>query len=70
MVISGFDIACLEIIIFLSPVLYFAWNVQKYDGYPSGLMVDFACDAYGTLILAVSSLAVHTALRFSYTYQH
>ncbi|KAI3688076.1 hypothetical protein L1987_81782 [Smallanthus sonchifolius] len=33
---------------------------QKYDGYPSGSMVDFACDAYGSAILAVSSLAVHT----------
>ncbi|KAI3822739.1 hypothetical protein L1987_10336 [Smallanthus sonchifolius] len=33
---------------------------QKYDGYPSGSMVDFACDAYGSPILAVSSLAVHT----------
>lgn len=33
---------------------------QKYDGYPSGSMVDFACDADGSPILAVSSLAVHT----------
>ncbi|KDO55027.1 hypothetical protein CISIN_1g0181871mg [Citrus sinensis] len=33
---------------------------QKYEGYPSGSMVDFACDADGTPILAVSSLAVHT----------
>ncbi|KAI7731436.1 hypothetical protein M8C21_007806 [Ambrosia artemisiifolia] len=33
---------------------------QKYDGYPSGSMVDFACDASGSPILAVSSLAVHT----------
>ncbi|KAL5547274.1 hypothetical protein UlMin_006961 [Ulmus minor] len=33
---------------------------KKYDGYPSGSMVDFACDADGTPILAVSSLAVHT----------
>ncbi|KAM7500310.1 hypothetical protein LguiA_024724 [Lonicera macranthoides] len=33
---------------------------QKYEGYPSGSMVDFACDAYGSPILAVSSLAVHT----------
>ncbi|KAK9725661.1 hypothetical protein RND81_05G160700 [Saponaria officinalis] len=32
----------------------------KYDGYPSGSMVDFACDADGAPILAVSSLAVHT----------
>ncbi|XP_057768734.1 uncharacterized protein LOC130988790 [Salvia miltiorrhiza] len=32
----------------------------KYEGYPSGSMVDFACDAYGSPILAVSSLAVHT----------
>ncbi|KAJ8771729.1 hypothetical protein K2173_026906 [Erythroxylum novogranatense] len=33
---------------------------QKYGGYPSGSMVDFACDADGSPILAVSSLAVHT----------
>ncbi|KAL9998639.1 putative FMN-binding split barrel, hem oxygenase HugZ-like superfamily [Helianthus debilis subsp. tardiflorus] len=33
---------------------------QKCDGYPSGSMVDFACDASGSPILAVSSLAVHT----------
>ncbi|KAF6150175.1 hypothetical protein GIB67_023130 [Kingdonia uniflora] len=32
----------------------------KYDGYPSGSMVDFACDVDGTPILAVTSLAVHT----------
>ncbi|KAI8030952.1 hypothetical protein LOK49_LG01G02566, partial [Camellia lanceoleosa] len=34
--------------------------MQKYEGYPSGSMVDFACDAYGSPILAISSLAVHT----------
>ncbi|PHT86830.1 hypothetical protein T459_08936 [Capsicum annuum] len=34
--------------------------VNKYEGYPSGSMVDFACDAYGSPILAVSNLAVHT----------
>ncbi|KAL5720274.1 hypothetical protein ACHQM5_012953 [Ranunculus cassubicifolius] len=33
---------------------------QKYQGYPSGSMVDFACDTDGTPILAMSSLAVHT----------
>ncbi|KAM1184170.1 hypothetical protein ACFX15_013171 [Malus domestica] len=33
---------------------------QKHEGYPSGSMVDFACDADGSPILAVSSLAVHT----------
>uniref|UniRef100_A0A803MM86 DUF2470 domain-containing protein n=2 Tax=Chenopodium quinoa TaxID=63459 RepID=A0A803MM86_CHEQI len=33
---------------------------KKYDGYPSGSMVDFACDVDGSPILAVSSLAVHT----------
>nr|XP_043610769.1 uncharacterized protein LOC122582441 [Erigeron canadensis] len=33
---------------------------QKHDGYPSGSMVDFACDANGSPILAVSSLAVHS----------
>ncbi|XP_044498144.1 uncharacterized protein LOC123220171 [Mangifera indica] len=33
---------------------------EKYEGYPSGSLVDFACDADGSPILAVSSLAVHT----------
>ncbi|KAG9451402.1 hypothetical protein H6P81_011367 [Aristolochia fimbriata] len=33
---------------------------HKHEGYPSGSMVDFACDVDGTPILAVSSLAVHT----------
>ncbi|GAB2295412.1 hypothetical protein Dimus_029581 [Dionaea muscipula] len=33
---------------------------QKYEGYPSGSMVDFACDKDGSPILAVSSLAFHT----------
>lgn len=33
---------------------------QKHNGYPSGSMVDFACDTHGSPILAVSSLAVHT----------
>ncbi|XP_057982859.1 uncharacterized protein LOC131167865 [Malania oleifera] len=33
---------------------------QKHDGYPSGSMVDFACDPNGYPILAVSNLAVHT----------
>ncbi|XP_043692217.1 uncharacterized protein LOC122642718 isoform X2 [Telopea speciosissima] len=33
---------------------------QKYEGYPSGSMVDFACDQDGFPILAISSLAVHT----------
>ncbi|XP_031103457.1 glutamyl-tRNA reductase-binding protein, chloroplastic-like [Ipomoea triloba] len=33
---------------------------QKHEGYPSGSMVDFACDAYGSPILAISNLAVHT----------
>ncbi|XWS64850.1 hypothetical protein CRYUN_Cryun05aG0039600 [Craigia yunnanensis] len=32
----------------------------KDEAYPSGSMVDFACDANGSPILAVSSLAVHT----------
>ncbi|XVF06590.1 hypothetical protein REPUB_Repub06bG0062200 [Reevesia pubescens] len=32
---------------------------QKHEGYPSGAMVDFACDANGSPILAISSLAVH-----------
>ena len=34
--------------------------MQKHEGYPWGSMVDFACDANGFPILAVSSLAVHT----------
>ncbi|KAJ6422619.1 hypothetical protein OIU84_027563 [Salix udensis] len=33
---------------------------QKHEGYPSGSMVDFACYADGSPIVAVSSLAVHT----------
>ncbi|KAG8371796.1 hypothetical protein BUALT_Bualt12G0000400 [Buddleja alternifolia] len=33
---------------------------QKHEGYPSGSIVDFACDAYGSPILAVSNLALHT----------
>lgn len=33
---------------------------QKHEGYPSGSMVDFACDANGSPILALSNLAVHT----------
>ncbi|KAG8367987.1 hypothetical protein BUALT_Bualt16G0129800 [Buddleja alternifolia] len=33
---------------------------QKYEGYPSGSMVDFASDAHGSPLLAVSSLAVHS----------
>lgn len=33
---------------------------QKNDGYPSGSMVDFACDSDGSPILAISSLATHT----------
>nr|XP_043610917.1 uncharacterized protein LOC122582570 isoform X2 [Erigeron canadensis] len=33
---------------------------QKHEGYPSGSMVDFACDANGSPILAVSNLAIHT----------
>ncbi|XP_073289084.1 uncharacterized protein [Primulina huaijiensis] len=32
----------------------------KHERYPSGSMVDLACDAYGAPILAVSDLAVHT----------
>ncbi|XP_072952348.1 glutamyl-tRNA reductase-binding protein, chloroplastic isoform X1 [Typha angustifolia] len=33
---------------------------QDHEGYPSGSMVDFACDQDGSPILAVSSLAVHS----------
>ncbi|XP_071720170.1 uncharacterized protein [Rutidosis leptorrhynchoides] len=33
---------------------------QKHEGYPSGSMVDYACDSNGSPILAVSNLAVHT----------
>ncbi|XP_023543214.1 glutamyl-tRNA reductase-binding protein, chloroplastic-like [Cucurbita pepo subsp. pepo] len=32
---------------------------RRFEGYPSGSFVDFACDADGTPILAVSSLAEH-----------
>ncbi|TQD80436.1 hypothetical protein C1H46_034026 [Malus baccata] len=37
---------------------------QKHEGHPSGSMVDFACDADGSPILAISSLAVHTKVDF------
>ncbi|CAL9101414.1 uncharacterized protein LOC135673773 [Musa acuminata AAA Group] len=33
---------------------------QVHEGYPSGSMVDFACDHDGSPILSVSSLAVHS----------
>ncbi|XP_019457131.1 PREDICTED: uncharacterized protein LOC109357615 isoform X2 [Lupinus angustifolius] len=33
---------------------------KAHEGYPSGSLVDFACDADGYPILAVSDLAVHT----------
>ena len=49
---------------FLSSLLIF--DTQKYDGYPSGSMVDFACDANGCPILAVSDLAVHSKVFFLY----
>ncbi|KAG5232792.1 hypothetical protein OIU76_016538 [Salix suchowensis] len=32
---------------------------QQHEGYPSGSMVDFACDADGSPILVVNSVAVH-----------
>ncbi|KAB5529562.1 hypothetical protein DKX38_019643 [Salix brachista] len=34
-------------------------DVMKHEGYPSGSMVDFACDADGSPILVVNNLAVH-----------
>ncbi|RLN33371.1 hypothetical protein C2845_PM03G10930 [Panicum miliaceum] len=37
-----------------------ATHSQEHAGYPSGSMVDFACDQDGSPILAVSSLAVHS----------
>ncbi|XP_048139190.1 uncharacterized protein LOC115737625 isoform X3 [Rhodamnia argentea] len=33
---------------------------HRLEGYPSGSMVDFACDADGSPILAISSLAYHS----------
>ncbi|XP_020578505.1 glutamyl-tRNA reductase-binding protein, chloroplastic-like [Phalaenopsis equestris] len=33
---------------------------KEHEGYPSGSMVDFACDHDGSPVLAVSSLAVHS----------
>ncbi|KAK9068567.1 hypothetical protein SSX86_012682 [Deinandra increscens subsp. villosa] len=33
---------------------------QTHEGYPSGSMVDYACDDNGSPILAVSNLAIHT----------
>ncbi|KAK6151868.1 hypothetical protein DH2020_014503 [Rehmannia glutinosa] len=35
-------------------------SLCQVRGVPIGSMVDFACDAYGSPLLAVSSLAVHT----------
>ncbi|RLM86846.1 CMP-sialic acid transporter 2-like [Panicum miliaceum] len=37
-----------------------ATHSQEHASYPSGSMVDFACDQDGSPILAVSSLAVHS----------
>ncbi|TVU01255.1 hypothetical protein EJB05_53294, partial [Eragrostis curvula] len=37
-----------------------ATHSQEHAGYPSGSMVDFACDQDGSPILAVSSLAIHS----------
>uniref|UniRef100_A0A0E0ALQ4 DUF2470 domain-containing protein n=1 Tax=Oryza glumipatula TaxID=40148 RepID=A0A0E0ALQ4_9ORYZ len=37
-----------------------ATHSQGHVGYPSGSMVDFACDQDGSPILAVSSLAIHS----------
>lgn len=37
--------------------------LQEHAGYPSGSMVDFACDQDGSPILAVSTLAVHSKVR-------
>ncbi|XP_066400248.1 glutamyl-tRNA reductase-binding protein, chloroplastic-like isoform X1 [Miscanthus floridulus] len=37
-----------------------ATHSQDHAGYPSGSMVDFACDQDGSPILAVSSLAIHS----------
>uniref|UniRef100_A0A0D9X0N1 DUF2470 domain-containing protein n=1 Tax=Leersia perrieri TaxID=77586 RepID=A0A0D9X0N1_9ORYZ len=37
-----------------------ATHSQVHVGYPSGSMVDFACDQDGSPILAVSSLAIHS----------
>ncbi|KAI3711292.1 hypothetical protein L2E82_41276 [Cichorium intybus] len=33
---------------------------QKHEGYPSGSMVDLACDSNGSPIIAVSNLVFHT----------
>ncbi|GJZ38261.1 FMN-binding split barrel containing protein [Tanacetum coccineum] len=33
---------------------------KKHEGYPSGSIVDFSCDANGSPILALSNLAIHT----------
>ncbi|CAM0906423.1 unnamed protein product [Alopecurus aequalis] len=55
-----------------------ATHSQEHVGYPSGSMVDFACDQDGSPILAVSSLAVHSkvsdeekdAVRTAYLRRH
>lgn len=42
--------------------------MQKYEGYPSGSMVDYACDLDGFPILAISSLATHTKVGIQILY--
>lgn len=44
--------------------------MQSFEGYPSGSLVDFACDADGTPILAVSSLAEHAKVSISFIFMH
>lgn len=55
-IVISFPIQHFESLIFMC--LHVA--VQDHQGYPSGSMVDFACDYDGSPILAVSSLAVHS----------
>ena len=37
--------------------------LQKYDGFPFGSLVDYAADASGRPLLAISTLSPHTAVR-------
>jgi len=52
--------------IFTETCLKFLLIWQKHGGYPSGSMVDFACDADGSPIVAVSNWAVHAKACFAY----
>lgn len=54
----------LELLLTVNQLTSVAVDEQKVEGYPSGLVVDFACDIDGSPILAVSSLATHAKVCF------